>query len=40
MILCRDKTEIGGGGVGAGGGYTPRKDIGQQEESLGRVRNK
>ena len=32
MILCRDKTDIGGGGDGAGGGCTPQKDIGRQEE--------
>ena len=25
MILCRDKTDVGGGGVGEGGGCPPPK---------------
>ena len=39
MILCGDKTDVGGGGVGAGGGFPPRKDIGRREERAGRVKN-
>ena len=39
MILRGDKTDVGGGGVGAGGGCTPRKDIERREERLGRVKN-
>ena len=40
MILCRDKTDIGGGGVGVGGGKSPpQKDIGWREERVGRVKN-
>ena len=39
MILCRDKTDVGGGGVGAGGGCPPWKGIGRREERVGRVKN-
>ena len=39
MILCGDKTDKGGEGVGAGGGCPRRKDIGRQEERAGRVKN-
>ena len=39
MILCGYKTDFGGGVVGEGGGCPPRKDIGRQEESEGRVKN-
>ena len=39
MILCGDKTEVGGGGGGTGGGCTPWKDIGRREERAGRVKN-
>ena len=39
MILCVDKTDVGGGLVGAGGGCTPRKDIRWLEERAGRVKN-
>ena len=39
MILCGDKTDVGGGGVGAGGGCHPQKDIGQWEERAGWVKN-
>ena len=40
MILCGDKTDVGGGGVGAGGGFPPRKEIRRQEERAGRVKNR
>ena len=36
MILCGDKTDVGGRGVGSGGGFSPRKDIGWREEREGR----
>ena len=39
MILCGDKTCIGGGGEGAGVGCPRRKDIGRQEERVGRFNN-
>ena len=39
MILCGDKTDVGGGGVGAGGGCPTRKDIGWREERAVRVKN-
>ena len=39
MILCGNKTDVGGGGVGAGRSCPPRKDIGQREERAGRVKN-
>ena len=39
MILCGDKTDVGGGGVGAGGGCPPRKNIRRWEERAGRVKN-
>ena len=39
MILCRDKNNVGGGGVRAGGGCPPHKDIGRREERAGRVNN-
>ena len=39
IILCGDKTDFGGGGVGAGGGCPHRKDIGRKEEKAGRVNN-
>ena len=35
MILCGDKTDVVGGGVGSGGGCPPRKDIGRREERVG-----
>ena len=40
MILCRDKTDIGGGGVRAEGGCPHQKDIGWWEERSGWVNNK
>ena len=40
MILCKDKTDVSGGGVGAGGECPPRKHIGSWEERAGRVKNK
>ena len=39
MILCGDKTDIGGGGVGSVGGFHPWKYIGRQEEMAGRVKS-
>ena len=39
MILCGDKTDVGGGGVGAGGGCLTRNDIRRREERAGRVKN-
>ena len=39
MILCRYNTDVGGGGVGAGGGSPPQKEIGYQEEREGWVNN-
>ena len=39
MILCRDKTDVGGGGAGEGGGCPPRKDIGRWEERAGQFKN-
>ena len=39
MILCGDKADVGGGGVGAGESCPPRKDIGWREERAGRVKN-
>ena len=39
MILCRDKTDVGGGGAREGGGCPPRKDTGRREERAGRVKN-
>ena len=38
MILCRDKADVGGGYVGAGGGCPPLKDTGWWEERAGRVK--
>ena len=40
MILYRDKTDVGEGGVGVGGGCPLRKDTGQREERAGLVKNK
>ena len=40
MILCGDKTDVGGGGVGAGGGCPPRKDIRWREGRTGRDKYK
>ena len=39
MILFIDKTDVGGGGVGAGGGCPPWKGIGRREERARRVKN-
>ena len=39
MILCGDNMDVDGGGVGAGGGYPPRKDTVQREERARRVKN-
>ena len=39
MILCGDKTDVGGGGVGVGGGWPSQNDIGRREERAGRVKN-
>ena len=39
MILCRDKTEVGGRGVRLGGVCLSRKYIGRQEGRAGRVNN-
>ena len=39
MILGVDNTDVSGGGVGAGGGCPPWKDIGRREERGGRVKN-
>ena len=40
MILCGDTTDIDGGGVRAGRGCPPQKEIGKWEERVGRVNNK
>ena len=40
MILCGDKTGVGGGGVLEGGGCTPWKGIGRPEERAGWFKNK
>ena len=41
MILCGDKTDVSAGGVRSGGGCPPPpwKDIGQQEDRAGWVKN-
>ena len=39
MILRRDKTDVVGEGVWAGGGCPSQKDIGLREERSGRVKN-
>ena len=39
MILCGDKTDVSGRGVGEGGGYPTRKDIRRREERDGRSKN-
>ena len=40
MIMCGDTIDVGGGGVGVGGGCPPRKYIGRRGERVGRVKNK
>ena len=39
MILCKDKSDVDERGIGVGGVCLPRKYIGYQEESAGRVKN-
>ena len=40
MILCRDKTDAGGGVVGEGGRHSLGKYIGWLEERVRRFKNK
>ena len=40
MILCIYKTDVGGGGVGAGGGCNPWKEIGRKEERSEHIKNR
>ena len=40
MILCGDTTDVSGGGVGAGGGCPPQKDIRWREGKAGRDKYK
>ena len=40
MIMCGDKTDIGGGDVEVGYGFPPQRDIRWREERSGRSKNK
>ena len=40
MILGRDTPEVSGGGVGTGGVFPPRKDIGRHEGRSGQDKYK